>query len=272
MPSPSEPTELRYSVGKFVYGRGGSTLLHFMPLYEYHLEEGMNVSMVVSLRTARQSKGKFALGSLELSQWMDITQVETIGAIATALLPSGAAHASVVEIDAGIGTVFEGIKAALAKQDGAATLDYTAVAPPRLWEKFEMLHRHDDTATRLAASWDRQSADLTILNHAQGIRQHEGSSCEPEAFVADLAGCGVLAARVADAPDAGVRTTIDGREVKVPSLPRLLQACAASGGWSYRYLARHDTGYFLPGDAPPVGLLLAYRGAPSRTFARFEAV
>ena len=270
MSSPCKPLDLYWRVGKFIYPRGGSVLLHHMPLHQFHLEEGLNVSAIMSLRLSRQSSGAVNLGSLELSRWLDLTQAEAIAKLCMAICPKRNS-VSLTEIDPGLGLVFEAIKVQLHSSRPDTKLEYSLVGGERWLRKFSMLHADDDMKFQHVSSRDQAGTDVVILNHTNGVRESSGPSCTPLEFAATLSGSGVMAARVVDGERDQLLTTIAGTEILLPSLSSLLQACAASGGWRYRYLRGHDSGYFLP-SGPTTGLVMAYRSDPAPHVPRFVPI
>lgn len=273
MRSPSEEMDLRWSVGKFVYARGGSTLLHYMPLHDYHLEEGLNVAITVSMRSARLAGGKPTFGSMELSRWIDVTQVETLATISAALIVDTPirAPATIVEYDAGIGVLFECLKLALTRRQADASFQYIGIGPDRLGRKFLMLHDSDWPKPTYLPEAGSDRGDLVILNHASGIREPDGPVVVPEEVIPHLTGPALMALRVTEAAVPEERTTVTGRQVRLPSLVEIAAACARGGDWHYRYLANHDAAYFLPQPGARTGLLLAYR-SPTTRIPRFRPV
>ena len=269
MSSPSKPLDLYWRVGKFIYPRGGSVLLHHMPLQQFHLEEGLNVSAIMSLRLSRQSSGAVNLGSLELSRWLDLTQAEAIAKLCMVICPKKNS-VSLTEIDPGLGLVFEAIKVQLHSNRPNTKLEYSLVGGERWLRKFSMLHADDDTKFQHVSSrdtsWCRRGDPESLKT---GVRESAGPSCTPLEFAAALSGLGVMAARVVDGDSDQLLTTIAGTEILLPSLSSLLQACAASGGWRYRYLRGHDSGYFLPADRRRVSCWL--RSDPARV-SRFVPI
>src|SRR5262245_54813881 len=76
--------DLRRCAGKFIYPKGGSDLLHFMPLHDFHLESALDISVVVALRASRMSG--VDVGGFELSRWMDISSIDAIARTAATIL------------------------------------------------------------------------------------------------------------------------------------------------------------------------------------------
>ena len=218
MSSPCKPLDLYWRVGKFIYPRGGSVLLHHMPLQQFHLEEGLNVSAIMSLRLSRQSSGAVNLGSLELSRWLDLTQAEAIAKLCMVICPKKNS-VSLTEIDPGLGLVFEAIKVQLHSNRPDTKLEYSLVGGERWRRKFSMLHADDDTKFQHVSSRDQAGTDVVILNHTNGVRESAGPSCTPLEFAAALSGSGVMAARVVDGDHDQRLTTIAGTEISCPHCP-----------------------------------------------------
>lgn len=269
MPSPSE---LRWCVGKFIYPRGGSTLLHYMPLHDFHLEDALTISAIVSLRTQRIEGGSAGIAGGELSRWMDITAAETIASVATTLLDGAPVQLTVVEYDPGIGLVFEALKLALSQKTPRRSVCYTGIGPERRRFRFEMLHGQDYPAPTFASA-SHAPADLVIVNHANGIREQEGPVVSPNVLIPQLRDRALIALRVAQGSVAQVRTTVTGRDVELPAFEAVLALCRATGAWRYRYYPDHDAGFFLPEQKPETGLLIAFRGgAGTPRVPRFRSI
>jgi hypothetical protein len=272
MPSPSNPIELRWSVGKFVYARGGTTLLHFMPLHEFHLEDGLNISAIVSLRARRRAGGETGIGNIELSRWIDLTQAETLASIAAMLLEDSPAQPVVTEYDPGYGLFLESLKLALGQRAPGRSISYVGIGPERMWLRLRLLHCGEQPIPRFVARPEGRQADLLILSHATGLRQPEGPVIAPETLIPQLCGRALMAVRVVEGTRTTQRTTVAGQRVRLPALSEILALCRAAGGWSFRYLGGHDSGYFLPEEGSDTGLLLAYRTSAFVTIPRFRPV
>jgi hypothetical protein len=257
MPSPSE---LRWSVGKFIYPRGGSTLLHYMPLHDFHLEDALNIAAIVSLRTRRTTGEVLGSAASELSRWMDITAAETIASVAVALLDEMPSESRVVEYDTGLGLVFEVLKLALHQKPIPPSVTYTGISSPGRRLRFGILHGRDAPAAKFSSDSALPLADLVIVNHANGVREPEGPVAAPVDLVPKLKGAAVVVARVTQGDAPQVRTTVTGRPIELPTLSAVLASCRNRGGWHYRYISSHDAGFFLPEEKPETGLLIAYRG------------
>jgi hypothetical protein len=272
MPLYSDSVELRWSVGKFVYARGGTTLLHYMPLHEFHLEDGLNVSAIVSLRARRRAGGETGIGNIEVSRWIDLTQSETLASIAAILLDDGPARPVVMEYDPGYGLFLESLKLALAQRAPARSISYIGIGPERMWRRLSLLHCGEQPIPRFVARPEGGQADLVILSHATGLREPEGPGTAPETLIPQLCGRALMAVRVVEGSQPIRRTTVAGRQVQLPALSEILALCRAAGEWSFRYLRGHDSGYFLPEDKLETGLLLAYRTSAVLTIPRFRPV
>lgn len=267
------PSELRWCVGKFVYPKGGQTLLHFMPLHDFHLEEALNVAAIVALRTQRLSGGKGGVGSGELSRWIDTTATWQLAAVAADLLDGGPELPTVVEYDPGHGLLFEALKLFRAQRGHTRGIRYVGVGSRHVDAKFRILHGQERPEPEYLIEGTAPQAHLTIVNHACGIRSPEGSVVSLESILPSLIGAGLLALRVVESEHPHRRTTVRGQQVELAPLDDCLARLRVHGGWSYKYQPDHDADFFLPEAGPRTGLLMAYRRAtPGPQIQRFRPI
>jgi hypothetical protein len=266
--------DLNWRVGKFVYPRGGTSPLHYMPLKSFHLDDALNLALLMSMRTRRLSGSDKMVGDLDLARWMDRMAIDAIGTLAVALLRVGRADGrwSVVELAPGHGLLFESLKLAAAAEGTA--LDYTAVGPPAVQRPFDLLHGQDRPAYRFVA--DPRSApsepDLLIFNHNMAVRQPLAETAI-EPLIDGPGRQKLLALRVTAGEEDRERTTVTGRRVVLPALDRVLTLLQASDHyWSYRFNERLDDDFFLPEGGPPTGLLLASMACEEFDHPGFAAV
>jgi hypothetical protein len=105
-----------------------------------------------------------------------------------------------------------------------------------------------------------------------GIRpQHEAPSQLSTQVLGDAQGC-VVALRACESEVDLTRTTIHGVDVVVPGLAGIQRWMSETGRqWYWRWLPRHDVGYFIPEpDSPDVGVLLAYSSNDAEKRAYFR--
>jgi hypothetical protein len=269
-------TQLRWCVGKFVHPQGSSTLLHFMPLHDFHLDDALDIALLIALRSQRLTPNS-RIGDQELSRWMDIMAIEWIAMIAAAVVAAQQSELGVLpiaEYDPGLGVVFEALQLTLARNNVARDIGYTAIGPASIRPQFELLHS-DFPRLRYFDLSDEPlgSQGLTIINHVQAVRRNETNAPDLPLLLARTHGPTVLAARVCAGASASRRTTVRGAEVQLEPLDRLLNCCRDRDEfWRYRYISGHDAGYFLPADAPETGLLLAYTAGVRLDLPRFQAL
>jgi hypothetical protein len=269
MPSISE---LRWCVGKFVYPKGGTNPMHFMPLHDFHLEEALNVAAIVSLRTQRLGGGKGGVGSAEISRWLDMTAAWTLAGVAADLLDGAEEKAEILEYDPGHGLLFEAIKLIVAQRGQRRFFHYTGVGPDHMRIKFNLLHGREDPVPRYVASTGEGARCLTIVNQANGMRYRPSSLFAIEDLIARVEGAALLALRVVDGGELTSRTTILGHSVTLSGVDSILASLRKRGDWYYRYIEGHDAEYLLPQEGPRAGLLIAYRQTGSRDpIARFRS-
>jgi hypothetical protein len=267
--------QLYRSVGKFIYPRGASTPLHFMPLHDFHLEEALEVSLLIALRSQR-IRGDAVLGDLELSRWMDVLVVEHIAILARNILDANRRDDRVphlLEYHAGLGITFETLRWLLARDGEDARITYTAVGPVSGRRRFEILHQGDARVSyRPPKEASSEHADLTIINHLQAVRRGED---EPnlEVLLHEAALPMILALRVCEGDSAAHRTTVSGNGVMLPGFEQVKHLLRMMNAhWRYRYLPGHDAAYFLPESGPETGVVLAYASERPVEVPRFHQI
>jgi len=76
--------------------------------------------------------------------------------------------------------------------------------------------------------------------------------------------------RVTESEEGKARTSIHGRDMKLPQLDEVVDELRArDANWRFRYLGRFDEGFFLP-PAQSVGLLLGYNAGIPLELDGFE--
>jgi hypothetical protein len=266
--------DLNWCAGKFVYARGGSTLLHFMPLHSYALEYALDISLILALRGERMSPSKPSLGDHELSRWMDIMAVEEIAKLVRAILPSLATDsrpAQIIEYHAGLGVVFEVLRWAMTRDDEVRNFNYTAIGPESDRRKFQTLHQDEQILSYLSFEEFRdQEADLVIVNHLRAVRQGT-DKLDLERLLWHARGAAILALHVIEGFSECHRTTINGHQVTLLPFDGVVALCQRnSPHWRYQYIEGHDSGYFLPQTSPKLGLMLAYNAGLAIEMPRFR--
>jgi hypothetical protein len=257
--------DLNWAVGKFIYARGGSTLLHFMPLQTFHLDAALDLSLLMSFRAARTGESKTLVGDLNLSRWTDRLALAPLSDLILALLVQSEQRSgpiTVLEQFSGAGLLFEMIKYSRALAGPETPLRYLALGPEALKQKFELLHQSDDTdceyiVDEKAAA--NQNADIVVINHNLALR-----GAHPP--VLDLAlfehhrGAKVLATRVTLGASDERHTAITGDTVVLSPLDAVLkQLTQIASGWRYRLFKGLDADFFFPHErGGDTGVLLAY--------------
>ena len=267
--------QLHRSVGKFVYPRGGSMPLHFMPLQDFHLEDALELSLLIALRSERTGL-TWRLGGLQLSRWMDVILVERIATLARTILGAKGHEnwiPNLLEHHAGMGVTFETLQWLLARDGEDARITYTAVGPELARRRFELLHQGEEGVSYQSPKQvTAVHADLTIVNHLNAARRGEERQ-DIETVVNGSTLPMILALRVCEGDSAALRTTVSGNRVMLPALERVKRLLrTANHKWRYYYLSGHDAAYFLPEPGPEVGVLLTYATDGPVNVPRFRLI
>jgi hypothetical protein len=253
-------TTLCWRSGKFVYPRSANILMHYMPLQDFSLETAQNHSLVVALRMARvENKNEF-LQSYEIAAWRHtlLSQVtaQTISALAS---PRG----RIIDFGSVNGINFEELKHARQRTDIGPAYEIILTCP-RARQVFQGMHEQPDGAYLMGeyhptSSLDKE--DTLVVNQAAAIRHAAEVVPDVNQLTHDFGGHCVCALRATAERNGGMRTTVLGREVFIPSFHEILSNMRQSGQpWFYRWVPGHDRGFFLPErEVKEVGYLLAYR-------------
>jgi len=269
--------DLTWCAGKFVYARGGSALLHFMPLHSYNLEYALDISLILALRGARISHSRANLGDRELSRWMDILAVEQIANIVRAIMPILAIDghpARIIEYHAGLGVVFDVLQWVMSCEGAFLNFEYVAVGPESDRRKFQTLHQGEQNLRYLSFEEARtdEEADLIVINQLRAVRQGI-AKVDFELPLRRARGPAILALHVNEGSSECQRITISGARVTLTPFDDVGAFCRRnSPHWRYRYVEGHDSGYFLPQSSPKLGMMLAYNAGVALEIPGFRAM
>lgn len=272
-------TALKWSAGKFVHLRGVDTPLHFMPLHDFHLEYGLDLSLLMALRAARSQGGSTTLSDLPLAQWLHRTAAVEIANLAIRLMGDLSDPATVVEVGPGVGLTFECLKGMLhrlpvEKRSGQAR--YLAMGPHNFSFGFSQLHPENEipyeyidwtapervtgtpeSALLIVNHWQSTSGDAALENLSGWLKAHRGPI--------------VVAARAVNDSLGAWKTTVRRKEIYLPSLAEVLNQLAEGGRVpQYRFAEGFDANYVLPDDGPSGGLLLAIGTRPPQEIKGFK--
>ncbi|MGP1256251.1 MAG: hypothetical protein ACTS10_17655 [Kiloniellales bacterium] len=266
-------SELRRAVGRLVFARNSTVALNFMPLKPFHLDVAQDASLIMALRSLRETGNRTLVDQVRIGQWMDRLALRELAA---AIQAAGPSPLSVIEVGAGCGALFEYLKSA-----GETELtSYMAIGPANEGRRFEVLHGSDSLAFDYAETLPPQATtpSLLILNQNQAIRY--GHGCDLDWLAAALGASGpvVLALRVSLGEEK-TRLTVNGHAVPLPAAEAVRRALRDSGrGWQVRLQPGFDAGFFLPEQpaapemetpSPETGLLLAVAGASPGSLADY---
>jgi hypothetical protein len=259
-------TVLKWNAGKFVHLRGVETPLHFMPLHHFHLEYGLDLSVLMALRATRLQQGSSSISEIPLSQWLSRSAATEIAALAFRALDQAESPRTVMEVYPGVGLVFESLKNMLHRLPGDSqngAFKYLAAGPESGDFTFSQLHSEDvipfeyvDWRRENVSSFARESS-VMIVNHWQSTRGDEPIE-DVCGWLRMRTGPVVVAARAAKESQGIFRTTVRRTNVYVPEVAEIMEALSDSGrSCQYRFFTDFDSAYLLPKSGASDGLLLA---------------
>lgn len=257
----TSPSNLGRIVGRFVWIRGHTTPVHFMPLKEFHLDVALDASVIVALRTRRKTGVSELLDMIDIGNWMNRLAIDDLVRAVSPVL-SLAPGRTVYEIGSVAGTLFEALKAT--RPEGLDVERYYGCGPKFAAHRFQVFHETDececgwvdsDTVTeRLAADPDA----VLIVNHNQAIRHGHCAELDLLELVRRHQGPTVMALRMTPGDKGGQRVTVNGHVVTVPAQTEVLSSLTATGrNWGVRITHSFDPGLFIPDEYAPSGLILA---------------
>lgn len=264
---------LRWCVGKFVYSRGSTHLLHYMRLKGFILDDALDYTHLFLLRGLRSRSPGAAAPDEQLNRWMDTTSVKPVAELAAALLaaqPAATPVRRVAEVYPGVGCTFEYLRYLCdrPRADGRITLSYTGLGPEASRRKYLVLHGQDpETAGYVVEaegptwlSHEGALSDLVIYHHNQSVHDAGEPALGVEAFLPHAAAPRLLlAVRVAVGAEDRLRTTVKGCPVTLPAADRVLELCRrARPAWHYCFLPGFDGDFLLPDGPRDAGLMLLY--------------
>lgn len=269
---------LRWCVGKFVYPKGGSSPVHYMPLKDFHLQSALDLSLLMSLRAKRTSEGRLAVGDSDIADWLDRTAVEKLVDVTMAHLAAVEAASPVIirEICPGVGLTFESLKLRLSKRGATDSMHYVAVGDENGRERFNILHGDDIVSFDYVpgpVNDARAESAVTLLNHNQAVREGSSESLDLETQFGSISGPIVGAIRAVGGDSDVSATSVRGDVVTLPSVDRLLGVCREDAmPWACKVIEDFDSDFFLPTAGGRSCLVLVYRGLADLGSKGFEAV
>jgi len=267
-------TSLTWSAGKFVYPKGSSLPIHFMPLQDFSLEVALNYSLLIALRFSRLEHHTGLLSKLEIGQWRyRLLTHEVVEMVKACDFEQPRFH----DFGSNYALLFEEMK--LAKNE-IGNFEY-------LLHLSDTSHDHHINTLHLIEDWPLQlcqkpidpsllsTYSVVIINTVLGVRpQHDfPPPLESFSLPSHAQGC-VLTMRVCESQTPIVRTTVYGKDFIIPTLDSALQRMGeAKRHWYWQWLSKHDTGFFIPEpDVPDVGVLLAYTARTASKLPKFRSL
>lgn len=272
-------TDLRRAVGRLVFARNSSVALNFMPLQPFHLDVAQDASLIMALRSLRETGSRTLVDQLRIGQWMDRLALRELAAAIEAVARStGPTPLPVTEVGVGSGALFEYLKSS----SDTELFTYTAVGPTEEADRFEMLHGADAQAFDYVDSLPTPltGSGLLVLNQNQAVRYGHGCGLDWLGLALAADGPTIIALRVSLAePESCL--TVNGHSVTLGSAEQVRRNLQDHHrDWLIRLESGFDAGFFLPnrptkpdeGSAvPETALLLAVAGAAPEALPGYVA-
>ena len=269
---------LKWCVGKFVYPKGGSSPVHYMPLKDFHLQSALDLSLLMSLRAKRTSEGRLVVGDSDIADWLDRTAVEILVDMTMAHLAAveTAKPATIREVCPGVGLTFESLKLRLSQNGAADSMHYVAVGDESGRERFNLLHSDDIVSFDYVpgpVDDGRAESAVTLLNHNQAVREGSSEYLDLDMQLKSISGPIVGAIRAVGGDTDVSATSVRGDVVTLPSVDRLLAMCREDAmPWVCKVVEDFDSNFFLPMEGGRSCLVLVYRGSADLGAKGFDAV
>lgn len=284
--TPTLPKRLRWCVGKFVYTRGSSRPMHFMELKRFIIDDAVDFSHLFYLRALRAQMSVDQQLDEALKKWMESTAVKLLAEVVVAMMNAAAGVTRLREIFPGVGLTGEYVQLLLERRarldptgSDVRLCEYLGYGPASERNKLLVLHAgqpfrvtfHEEAEVGEGLRADPTA--VTVLNHNQSVRYNHDSIVQIERFLDGHVGQLVIAVRCTTSEQDEPHMSVKGRLIQLPSTQRIFDLCRESGGhWYFRFLKGFDAGFFLPDEAGPTGLLVAYRGPGALPLKGFEPV
>jgi hypothetical protein len=242
-----------------------------MPLQDFSLEISLNYSLLIALRTARTESNNALLQNIEIRKWRyRLLTEEFVDLIKACHFDRPVFH----DYGSDYALLYEELKLAQAEIGDFEYVMHLLDSERKTY--LSMLHFDYDKPLTISdaplTSFVPSQPSVLLINTVLGLRQqHETPSQLSTLVLGKAQGC-VVALRACESEIEFTRTTIHGRDIVVPSLDGIQRWMTETGRqWYWRWLPRHDTGYFIPEpDAPDVGVLLAYSSNDAEKRAYFR--
>jgi hypothetical protein len=276
------PSRLKWCVGKFVYARGASKPMHFMELKNFIVDDATDYSHLFYLRGLRGRQLGHDHIDDELRRWMNGTAAKPLAETVLHVLDSiDAREVSIVEYFPGVGLTFEYLKLLLRLRSGSDNRKTEIVhmegrGPAHLRNQFLVLqadeycdvtYREEDTPEMNPAS------AVVVFNQNQTVRYEELPKYDVDGFLRQGVERSVVAMRVTRGRATEQRTTVKCRAVDLPGLQGVLNKFRQAGSnWYFRFIEGFDSGFFIPEQKGPTGLLLAYNVGRAWPLEGFEPI
>jgi len=273
---------LMWNVGKFTYQQGLDKPIHFMELKDFILNDSLDFSHLFYVRSLRVKTIESDMKDAGLMNWIEGCAFRFIAETLYdlwehKLFDNPQVH--ITEISPGSGMTFEYLKYLRESKSNSFDMHYKAWGPEKYQLKFDVLHVRDDYAFDYVAVEHikplskevTQDTDILIVNHDQWLQSDEGGECDVLNCLQEVEKPTLMAVRVTIAEESEVATTVRGKEVILPSLPRVLELCGQKDSDScYRYFSHFDKNFFLPSGGSEIGLLLLYTVGQSIQLPQFN--
>ena len=284
--------KLRWCAGRFIYPRGASQPVHFLPFKDFNVDDGVEFARLFALRALRSHMKESPLLDEQLLAAMKETAEDLTATLGAELLRSLVGHengpVTVTEFYPGAGVLFEYLKLLLERPDNDGAVDGSLALQYRGWgeesfrTKFNVLHDNDAHQAQYSLESHEDScellqalhhSDLVIYNHAESVRHRVEPQISLEKVVRISSVPTIIMVRVTTGDRDQELTTVKGRVLVIPPIDRVLKVCREfDPHWLFKFVPDFDSDFFLPGSGPPTGLVLGYTARKPLPIQGFEPI
>lgn len=283
-------TRLRWCAGRFIYPRGASQPVHFLPFKDFNVDDGVEFARLFALRALRTHLKDSPLIDEQLLAAMKETAEDLTATLGAELIRSLVCRkqdsVTVSEFYPGVGVLFEYLKLLLEQTDSDGTVKERLTLQYRGWgeesfrTKFNVLHENDAHQADYSLESHEDSrkflqalnhSDLVIYNHAETVRHRVEPQISLEKVVRISSVPTIIVVRVTTSDRDQKLTTVKGRVLVLPTMDRILKVCRdLDPHWSFQFIPDFDSAFFLPVAGSSTGLIVAYTARKSLPILGFQ--
>ncbi len=256
--------KLLWSAGKFVYQKGSEDPLLYMPLQDFLRHTTEELCYLVLLRSQQERYQVEKINNTDLFFWIKRNSVEEIYDLIKNILISDKSINKIFECYCGIGLTYEKLKFLKKRNVLAKNFKFIAYEDEEYKSKFISIHQNKIFDPNFIKINQLEKINfnniLKIFNFDSLIKRNVKKKLELESLINYIQPNTVFKIRVNIGSYDESRTTIDQRNIELPSIKKVCKLFSKSTiNYKFKFLDKFDDSYFLPEKKiSPTGLLIIF--------------